>query len=325
MVGQTETHRIMSGDIELAVRVAGQGKLVILMHGWPELGLSWRHQIGALAAAGYRVAVPDMRGYGESAKPAAPERYTLDQVADDMAAIAASLGAPRWVAVGHDWGAPCAWRCALRFPDSVAAVFGLSVPHSKPPPVPFFDIIDRLYPDRFFYMQYFQDVGVAEAELAASDLPAALKRIYYSGSGQGVAHGAIRPVPREAKLLDSFAEAPDGPLPFMADAELDRYATAFRSGGWTGPLNWYRNFDRNARDAAAYGDNVIRQPAGFLAGEHEVVLKMLPGQMENMRDLCADLRMERSVAGAGHWIQQERPEETNAALIEFLVMVRETL
>jgi pimeloyl-ACP methyl ester carboxylesterase len=325
MAARTQQKTIATDGTDIAFLVQGEGPLVILMHGWPELGISWRHQIEPLTAAGYRVAVPDMRGYGASGKPAAPERYAMDVLADDMAAIAAALGAGRWVAVGHDWGAPCAWRCALRFPDRVAAVFGLSVPHSKPPPIPFFDIIEKRFPDRFFYMRYFQQAGVAEAELGARDLEAALKKIYYSGSGEGVRSGAIRHVPRDAKLLESFGDAPPGSLPFMSDDELAHYAAAFRAGGWTGPLNWYRNFNRNAKDAQVYSDNIIRQPAGFLAGEHEMVLKMLPGQLENMRALCADLRLERMLPGAGHWIAQERPAETTAALLQFLAGVRHVL
>lgn len=316
---------VNSGGVPIAVQVAGDGPLVLLMHGWPEQAFSWRHQVPALAAAGYRVAVPDMRGYGRSGKPAEAEAYRLDVLADDMQAVATALGASRWVAVGHDWGAPCAWRCALRFPGHVAAVFGMSVPHSAPPPVPFMDIIDKRYPDRFFYMRYFQAPGVAEAELDAADLTQGLRAIYWSASGPGVAAGSNRAAPREARLLESFAPAPAGPLPFMTDEELAEYVAAFTAGGWRGPLNWYRNFDRNAADARAYGDNVVRQPAGFLAGEYEVVLLMLPRQLENQRALCADLRMERRPKGAGHWIQQERPAETNAALLEFLGAVKDRL
>ncbi len=316
---------IATNGITLSVEVQGEGPLVILMHGWPELGLSWRHQIPALTVAGYRVAVPDMRGYGASDKPHAPAAYTLDTIADDMAGIATHLGAVRWVAVGHDWGAPAAWRCALRFPEQVAAVFCLSVPHSGPPPIPFFDIIDKRFPDRFFYMRYFQDEGVAEAEFEGSDLAASLKRVYYMASGEGVAARSSRNVPRDSRMLDSMGEAPPGPLPFMSDDELAQYAAAFRAGGFRGPLNWYRNFPQNAADARTYGDNVIRQPSGFLAGDREPVLAMLPGQLENLRQKCADLRMEISLPGAGHWVQQERPDEVNQALITFLDGVKASL
>jgi pimeloyl-ACP methyl ester carboxylesterase len=316
---------VETGGVRLSVQVEGQGPLVILMHGWPELGLSWRHQVPALVQAGYRVAVPDMRGYGGSDKPRAIEAYTLDRIADDMNGVAAALGARRWVAVGHDWGAPVAWRCALRFPDQVAAVFALSVPHSGPPPIPFFDIIEARYPDQFFYMRYFQAPGVAEAEFEGSDLAASLKRVFYMASGDGVAHRSQRHVPRDSTMLASMDDPPPGKLPFMSDAELAAYAAAFRAGGFAGPLNWYRNFPQNAADARAYGDNVVRQPAGFLAGDRELVLAMLPGQLENMRSLCADLRMEVSLPGAGHWVQQERPAEVNAALVAFLDDVKDRL
>ncbi len=325
MLAYPMTQTIAANGIELSVTLAGEGPLVILMHGWPELALSWRHQIPALAAAGYQVAVPDMRGYGGSSKPRETAAYTLDTIADDMAGLAHTLGAARWVAVGHDWGAPVAWRCALRFPDQVAAVFCLSVPHSGPPPAPFFDIIERRYPDRFFYMRYFQQEGVAEAEFEGSDWAASLKRVYYMGSGEGVAHRSNRHVPRDSTMLASMDDPPPGPLPFMADDELAAYAAAFRAGGFRGPLSWYRNFPQNAADARAYGDNVIRQPAGFLAGEREMVLAMLPGQLENMREKCADLRAEISLPGAGHWVQQERPAEVNAALVAFLDGVRDRL
>ena len=317
--------RIQAAGLTLSVLVEGSGPLVILMHGWPELGLSWRHQVPALTEAGYRVAVPDMRGYGASGKPDAIEAYTLDTIADDMQAVAHALGAVKWVAVGHDWGAPVAWRCALRFPEAVAGVFCLSVPHSGPPPIPFFDIIEKRYPDQFFYMRYFQTPGVAEAEFQQAGWANSLKRVFYMGSGEGVANRTRRHVPRDSTMLASMDDPPPGPLSFMSDAELDEYATAFAAGGFRGPLNWYRNFPQNAADARAYDDNIVRQPAGFLAGDREMVLAMLPGQLENMREKCADLRMEVSLPGAGHWVQQERPAEVNAALLKFLGQIRDRL
>ena len=313
-----ERRTVRGHGIDLSISVAGAGPLVILMHGWPEQSLSWRHQVPALVAAGYQVATPDMRGYGQSGKPDDPEQYTLNIVAQDMGAIADALGAERFVPVGHDWGAIAAWRCALYHPKRVAAVFGMSVPHTSPAPVPLLTLLDHFFPDRFFYIRYFQTVGVGEAELAAANTSTALKQIFYGGSGQGMRAGAIRPAPRDAKLLESWAAAPAFELPFLPDAELARYAAAFDEGGWRGPLNWYRNFDRNAADALALGDSVIHQPSAFLAGEFEPVLMFWPGQLENMRAHLADLRLEVRPAGVGHWIQQEAPAETNAALIEFL-------
>ena len=314
-----------AAGVDLSVLVEGEGPLVILMHGWPELSLSWRHQVPVLTQAGWRVAVPDMRGYGASDKPAETEAYTLDTIADDMQAVAQGLGAEHWVAVGHDWGAPVAWRCALRFKESVAGVFGLSVPHSGPPPIPFLDIIEKRFPNQFFYMRYFQTPGVAEEEFVQAGWTSALKRVFYAASGVGVADRVRREIPRDSTMLASMDDPPAGPLSFMTDRELQAYASAFAAGGFRGPLDWYRNFPRNAADARAYGDNVIRQPAGFVAGDREMVLAMLPGQLEHQREKCADLRVEVSLPGAGHWVQQERPAEVNAVLVSFLNQIRDRL
>jgi pimeloyl-ACP methyl ester carboxylesterase len=308
---------IDSGDVRLAVQVAGEGPLAILMHGWPELAWSYRHQIGPLAAAGYTVAVPDMRGYGASSKPADPAAYSTDHSVDDMAAIAKALGHDKWVAVGHDWGSPVAWRCALRLPEQVCGIFSLSVPHYLGANAPSLDAIDAGFPDSFFYMRYFQEVGVGEAELER-DPRDALKRIYYSLSGDAPLFDWMKPRPRNSTLLDGLAAPPPGPLSFMSDAELDIYAAAFAANGFFGPLNWYRTLAANAAQAIALPSEIVQQPAGILCGDKEIVLAMFDNALEENRKLCADLRVETVLPGAGHWIQQERPAEVTAALIGFL-------
>ena len=301
--------------------VEGTGPLVIMMHGWPELGYSYRHQVGPLVAAGYMVAVPDMRGYGASAKPQDPALYSQDAHADDMAAIARGLGRERWISVGHDWGSPVAWRCALRFPEQVAAVFSFSVPHRLAASISAHTWFDAVYPNRFYYMRYFEPVGPAEAELDR-DPRDTLKRVYYSLSGDAPLNDWVSDRPIGDPVLKGLAPPPAGPLSFMSDVELDVYTAAFAAGGFHGPLNWYRNWDRNEAQARAYGDQRVRQPAGFFAGDKEIVLAMFPGCVEDQRAICDDLRMERIVPGAGHWIQQERPAEVNAALLEFLRSVK---
>ncbi len=320
MIG--EIRMVQSGDVRLAVRVAGSGPLAILMHGWPELAYSYRHQIGPLAAAGYTVAVPDMRGYGGSSKPADPALYSTDHSADDMAAIARALGFETWVAVGHDWGSPVAWRCALRFPEQVRAVFSLSVPHYLGSKAPSLAAIDAAFPDSFFYMRYFQEIGVGEAELER-DPRDALKRIYHALSGDVPQFEWMKPRPRNSTLLEGMAEPPPGPLSFMSDAELDVYAQTFADNGFFGPLCWYRTLAANAAQASALPSEIIQQPAGFLCGDREIVLAMFENALEENRKLCADLRVEIVLPGAGHWIQQERPEEVSAALVAFMNDLRE--
>ena len=312
-----QTRMIASGDIGLAVTVTGSGPLVILMHGWPELGRSYRHQIEAIARVGYTVAVPDMRGYGGSSTPSDPARYTLDATADDMAAIAAELGFERWVAVGHDWGAFVAWRSALRFPEQVAGVFALSIPYRAGAMMSAEQRFAAEYPDRFFYMRYFQEPGLAESELER-DVRASLKTIFFALSGDAPLGEWIRYRPLDAPLLEGLTPPPIGPLSFMTDAELNLYAGEFAKSGFAPSLNWYRRMDVNAAQARAYGDQIVRQPVGFLCGDREIALVMNPGALEGQRRLCPDIRLERIVPGAGHWIQQERPEDVSRALVEFL-------
>ena len=313
-----------SGTNSLSVRVAGSGPLVILMHGWPELGLSWRHQILPLAAAGFTIAAPDMRGYGGSSKPTDPAAYDIDTMADDMAAIADGLGHDRWISVGHDWGSPVAWRTALRFPDRVAAVFSLSVPHSGRTPIPVTDTFDIVYPNRFYYIRHFQQVGAPETELER-DPRDALTRISFSLSGDAPKDDWLATRPIEGPLLDGLTPPPPGPLSFMTDDILDAYTNAFARGGFFGPISWYRNFPADFEQLAAYGDNVIHQPSGFLCGDKEIVLAMIPGALDRQRTLLADMRMEMVLPGAGHWIQQERPAQVTEALLAFLEEVRPAL
>jgi pimeloyl-ACP methyl ester carboxylesterase len=315
MIGERQI--IQSGDVRLSVQVAGSGPLVIMMHGWPELAWSYRHQIGPVVAAGFTVAVPDMRGYGGSSRPEDPSLYSTDHSVDDMAAIARALGHETWVAVGHDWGSPVAWRCALRLPDQVRAIFSLSVPHYLGVNAPSLEAIDAAFPDSFYYMRYFQDIGVGEAELER-DPRASLKKIFHSLSGDAPLFDWMKPRPRNSPLLDGLAEPPPGPLSFMSDEELDIYAAAFAENGFFGPLCWYRTLAANAAQATSLGSQIVQQPAGFLCGDREIVLAMFKDGLAESRKLCADLRMEIVVPGAGHWIQQERPAEVNDALIRFL-------
>lgn len=316
-----EIRRIASGPYEIVTRVAGEGPLVILMHGWPELGLSWRHQIAPLAEAGFTVAVPDMRGFGASSKPATISEYRFELAAGDIASIADALGHERWISIGHDAGSMVAWRTALRFPDRVVGVFSLSVPYLGPPVAPLNLFYDAKYPDEFFYMRYFQPVGVAEAELDKNARDA-LKRIYFSLSGDAPLFDWTRRRPIDAPLLEGLTPPPDGPLSFMDEAVLDAFADAFERGGFFGPLSWYRNAEADFLDQQAYGEAVIGQPTAFLCGDKEILLDMFPAVLDHQRTCLTDMRHEIILPGAGHWIQQERPAEVTDAILTFLEETR---
>lgn len=311
---------VETNGIRLRVVVEGKGPLCVLVHGWPESWYSWRHQIGPLVAAGYRVAVPDIRGYGGSDKPEAIEAYDMKSITDDVAGLIDALGEQQAILIGHDWGAPIAWVTAIRHAPKVRAVVGMSVPHLGRGDRPTIEVFRELYKDRFFYQLYFQQPGVAEAELEA-DPAATIRKVYYSASGD---------VPRgspglsgnkgpDAKLLDGLPD-PD-PLPAWLTAEdVAYYAQEFARSGFRGPLNRYRCQERDHAMLPELSTRKIEQPALFIAGTRDPVLSFVPGlRLSDMMDRWyTDLRGKVLIEGAGHWIQQERPAEVNAALLEFL-------
>ena len=309
---------LKTNGIRLRVALAGKGPLVVLVHGWPESWYSWRHQIPALVAGGYRVAAPDVRGYGGSDKPHSVEAYAIKEMCADIAGLVTALGETRAILIGHDWGAPIVWNAALFHPEHVSAVAGLSVPHTGRGPAPRIELFRRIYKDRFFYQLYFQTPGVAEAELEA-DVRSSLRKIYYWSSGEGMKAGPRFDKPADSRLLDGVTD-PDIFPDWLTPADLDYYVHEFQQSGFRGPLNRYRTSALDFAQQATVADQRIEQPAAFIAGSLDPVLRFLPGVdlIEVMRGRMCDLRFLRLVDGAGHWVQQERPAEVNAALLQFL-------
>ncbi|HEY1246780.1 MAG TPA: alpha/beta hydrolase [Hyphomicrobiaceae bacterium] len=309
---------VEANGIRLRVALSGKGPLVVLVHGFPESWYSWRHQIPTLAAAGYRVAAPDVRGYGGSDKPEAIEAYAIGEMCADIAGLIEALGEERAILVGHDWGAPIVWNTALFHPEKVRAVIGLSVPHTGRGPLPRIELFRKVYKDRFFYQLYFQTPGVAEAELEA-DVRTSLRKIYYSASAEGREARLLAGKLPDARLLDGVPDPEPFPA-WLTDADLDYYVGEFQRSGFRGPLNRYRTSELDFAQQAAVADKRIEQPAAFVAGSLDPVLGFIPGLdlIEMMRGRVSDLRLVRLIEGAGHWVQQERPAEVDAALVEFL-------
>lgn len=309
---------VRNGDVALNVAVEGSGPLILCVHGWPELWYSWRHQIGHFAKDGYTVAAMDVRGYGGSTKPHPIAAYTLRSIASDVAAVADALGGGKAILFGHDWGAPIVWTTSVLYPDTITAVAGLSVPYLPPSDVPFTDLAKQVYGDRFFYQTYFQAEGVAEAELEA-DVPTALRKVYFALSGNAPLNKWLEAKPVDARLLDGM----DDPKPYpawMSAADLKVYADAFAAGGFRGPLNRYRAQRLDPAELAEIAGKPVTQPACFIAGERDPVRAFIPGidLYADAGAACTDFRGSTIVPGAGHWIQQEAPVETNAALEAFL-------
>jgi len=309
------------GELRLRVAVEGAGPLVLMVHGFPESWFSWRHQMAPIAQAGFTAAAIDVRGYGGSDKPRPVEAYAMERMVGDVAGAVQALSpdAPA-VLIGHDWGAPIVWNTALIRPDRVRAVAGLSVPWLGVPTRSFSDVIAEVFTahGKFFYQHYFQDEGVAEAEMEA-DVRDSLRRFYYAISGDAP-EGTW---PTDKGVGDRLLHRLPDPDPFPAwltPADLDYFVGEFRRSGFRGPINRYRNHDRDFAYLQAFKDRRIDQPALFIGGQRDLVLTMLGrgDLVAVMKAQMSDLRGADILPGCGHWTQQERPAEVNERLLAWL-------
>lgn len=283
--------------ITLNVLDEGEGPAVVLCHGFPELAHSWRHQVPALTAAGYRVLAPDMRGYGRSSAPPETARYDIVSLGGDLCGLLDAEGLEAAIFVGHDWGAAVVWQLAIVHPARVRAVAGLSVPFVPRAPAPPIEIM-RANLGEDFYMVWFQEPGLADEALARD----------------------VRRTLTTSRQWTSDWASEEGPPPqrpdWLSEQDLAVYVEAFERTGFTGGLNWYRNIDRNWEITEPWTQDRIQQPAMFLTGELDMVRAFMPA--EAMDGWVTDLRSLVTVPGAGHWVQQQAPAEVNAALLEFL-------
>ena len=314
-----EHHDVEVNGIRLHVAEEGEGPLIVLLHGFPECWYSWRHQFSPLAAAGYRVVAPDQRGCARSDRPEDPGAYTILHLAGDVVGLVRALGEEQAVLVGHDWGAPVAWTTAQLRPDVVSAVVGLSVPpnpRGRRPPL-------RAMRERFdgqFYWNYFETPGTADAELAR-DVRETFRRVLYGGCGDNPHNNPpAQPLIRPGRGILDRIRLPARLPGWITEEDLDAFTEEFTAAGFTGGLNWYRNLDRNWELTAAWQDAPITVPALHITGDRDVVhhfpgtsrlVAALPGLHPAMREPVV-------LPGCGHWTQQERPDEVNALLLEFL-------
>lgn len=318
-----QTRLIQTDGLKQQVLEAGEGPLVLLIHGFPELGISWRAQVSALAEAGYHAVAPDMRGYGGTDKPGETQAHTILHLVGDMVDLVRALGEKECVVVGHDWGAPVAWHCALLRPDVFKAVFGLSVPfqprRSKGPPTPAMAAISRRLGRGELYMNQFQAPDAHR--IFEADVATALRKGFYAYDG--ATPDADQSTGFIAPGHDFISEVTDAATlpPWMSPDHFQEYVAAFSQGGFKGPLDWYRCLDLNWSLTAFLQDQRIAVPAFFMVGERDPV-RHYAGQHEaGLKDWAPDLRGSVVVPGAGHWLQQERPAEVNTALLGFLAAV----
>lgn len=306
---------IETNGVRLRTVVAGDGPLVILLHGWPQCWYLWRHQIAPLAAAGYRVAVPDQRGFGGSSRPPEIADYNIRTMAADVVGLARALGYEQFNLVGHDWGCIIAWNTALLHPDTCRTVMGLSVPFWRagkatldPPGMD----------DRFWYIRYFQTPGVVEAELEAN-VRESLRRAYCALSADAPPLLWLRQLehPRSAGLMDVLP--PVATLPaWLTEEDLDYYVQQYETSGFRGPCNLYRNLPTMNALTPELEGRKFTQPAAFLAGRQDPVLHYDVNWQSWFPQAFEDLRFLRFIDGAGHWLQVEKPAETTQEILNFL-------
>lgn len=317
MVLKSTERLVETNGVRLRVVEAGErgAPVVILAHGFPELAYSWRHQIPVLAGAGYHVLAPDQRGYGGSSRPDAIEAYDIHQLTADLVGLLDDAGAERAVWIGHDWGAAVVWNAPLLHPDRVAAVAGLSVPAVPRSHVAPTRAWRKMLGDKFFYILYFQEPGVADAELNG-DPARTIRRMLGGLRNPGDPVTAARMVaPGSEGFIDRLPE-PDRLPDWLSQEELDHYIGEFTRTGFTGGLNWYRNFDRNWETTPELADAKITVPALFIGGTADPVLTFT--RADRASQLITGPYRQVMIDDAGHWLQQERPDEVNAALLDFL-------
>ena len=313
-------HTVDANGIKIHYAEAGVGPLIILCHGFPESWYSWRHQLSALAEAGYRAVAPDMRGYGHTDRPQEVEKYTILHLVGDMVGLLDALGGGHAVIAGHDWGAPVAWNSALLRPDRFRAVIGLSVPFLPRRPLRPTSTMPQT-DEALFYQLYFQPEGQAEAEFER-DPDATLRTLLYASSGDAPPRSAAAPiamVPRKGGFL--AGRTPPATLPqWLSEADIAYYAGEFARTGFRGGLNWYRNIDRSWELMAPFAGLQVKVPALYVAGDRDLVVAF-PGMdklIPNLSMFVPSLRKTIMLPGCGHWTQQERAPEVNAAMIDFL-------
>lgn len=314
--------QINCGEVTLRCAIEGSGPLAIMVHGFPESWYSWRHQLSPIAAAGFTACAIDVRGYGGSDKPQPVEAYSLQKIAGDLIGLADSLSPDDSVVlIGHDWGAPIVWNTAFTRPDRIRAVAGLSVPFAGAPLRPFTEIFREHFTSqgRFFYQEYFQEPGVAEAE-AEADPRRFVETMMYSISGD-VAVGDYWNKELGATFLQGLPDPQ--PVPWLSKADLDYYEAEFKSSGFRGPLNRYRNHELDYEWLKAWQGKQIEQPCLFIGGDRDPATTLFGAVADpvGMMRMFAPEVEGHVLEGVGHWTQQERPEQVNALLVDWLLQL----
>ncbi len=305
---------IETNGIRMHCVEAGSGPLVVLLHGFPESWHSWRHQLEPLAEAGFHAVAPDLRGYGQTDRPDALEAYDIFQLTGDVVGLVHAMGQESAVIVGHDWGALVTSYAALFRPDMFRAVALLSVPYSPRGPMNQTDWEQKRYPGKVFYQAQLRSAG--SNEFLMSDVRSSLLKGLYSLSGEAEGEDRWSPV-RDPAAPRGPSTTPQMPS-WLNQADLDFLVKEYQRSGFTGGLNYYRNMDRNWALTPFLSGAKIMQPTLFIAGDRDPVIEFTRGAYDALEKNVPNLKKHVLLPGVGHWTQQERPQEVNRLLIEFL-------
>jgi pimeloyl-ACP methyl ester carboxylesterase len=308
------TNRVVeTNGIRMALRDEGAGPAVVLCHGFPELAYSWRHQVPALAAAGFRALAPDQRGYGGTDRPTEIAAYDIHHLTADLTGMLDALGIERAVFVGHDWGGLVVWMMPLLHPRRTAGVIGVNTPYVPRLFAPPLSVFRQAFGDNF-YVCHFQAPGVADAALAR-DVRRVFTRLMRRGVPIAEVEAAIAAAGRMRNLVEAIEEGPALGAPLLADDELAVYVETFERTGFTGGLDWYRNMDRNWETTPELDGAPIAAPSLMVTAEWDPFLR--PEMAEPMRHYVPDLEVHM-IRACGHWTQQEHPEELNRVMVDWL-------
>ena len=296
---------ISVNGVELEVFEAGKehiGKPIVLCHGFPEHAFSWRHQVPALAAAGYHVLIPNQRGYGNSSHPTEVTEYDIEHLTGDLVALLDHFGYENATFVGHDWGANVVWNLALLYPERVSRIINLALPYQERGEQPWIEFMEAIFGGDFYFVHFNRQPGVADA-IMNKNTSRFLHNIFRKN---------LPPTPPEPGMLMINLAQAEKPLgePLMEDHELSVFISAFESSGFTGSINWYRNLDRNWHLMADITP-IIHHPTLMIYGERDTIPKS-----ENLKNRVPNLDV--ASLDCGHWIQQEKPEETTQLILKWL-------
>lgn len=306
-----EPYFVETNGLDMAVYEQGEGPAVVFLHGFPELAFSWRHQLPALAAAGFRAIAPDQRGYGRTTVPPDLTDYRLSELIADVHGLLDALGLERATFVGHDWGALILWHMALLAPARIERLVILNIPHIPRSPIDPIQAMRQRFGDDF-YIVNFQDSDEAD-RLFGSDPARFINRVMRKNQMSREQYQQLPPELQVISLIRTMTQPQASGDPLLTDAELDYYASAFARSGFTGPINWYRNWTHNWERLDGT-DETVDVPTLFIGAANDVVVPLQ--HVEAMKPLVHNLTMH--MLDCGHWTQQERPDDVNRLIVDWL-------